>query len=131
MSFASAVVAALRAAPGSPALVVGDAGSEGLSAPYAVVWTSRRLDGEGLDQRSDRATVDVSVSSVGASRAAADAVAARVCDVLVDAVLDVDGWTCGPLRHVGAAATRQDEDTAGTRSLWVAVDQLRLTAARG
>lgn len=131
MSWASAVMAALRAAPGTPALAVGDASSEGLTAPYAVVWTSRRFDGEGLDRRSDRATVDVSVSSVGATRAAADAVAARVCDVLVDAVLVVDGWTCSPLRHVGAAMTRQDEDTAGLRALWVAVDQLRLTATRG
>lgn len=133
--FAAAALQVLRASPGaspsSPALQVGDGDGSDLAAPYAVLYVSRSLDGESMVGTTERATVTLSVTSVGSTRAAADAVAGRVCAALIDVVLDVPEWSCGPIRHLSSPPTEKDPDTAEPRQLWQAVDQFRFTATRG
>lgn len=113
---ANALLALIRAAAGSPALVVypdisGNVPS-GATPPYARVYVVVQSVGDdGLRETSGRVIARAVVHSVGANDIAARAVAGRVSDALLDVTPTIAGRLCFPIRHEDNVPPQRDEST--------------------
>ena len=126
---ADAVLAKLRAAVGSPALVVYDGQVPEDPAPaYVVVYlhaeTPELPDSRSVQGASERFVVSVYCHCVGGAAVAARAVAQRVRGALLDVVLIVPGRRCFPVRHADSQPPQRDETTG--RLVMDQVDVYRL-----
>lgn len=84
---------------------------DGASPPYVVVYADSGLwSRPQLAGASDEVVLKVWTHSVGLSSASARAVADHVRDVLLDAVVAVNGWAVSPITHDGPAPARTDPD---------------------
>jgi len=95
---------------------------------YAVLWSSTpERSPDDVGHTSDWVTGRWQVTSVGTSRAQAEAVAVRCRDALVDNRPAAPGYATTPLRHASSSPIRRDDDYPG-QDLFVAVDTYTLNA---
>lgn len=106
VSLADAVITLIRAGlpAGVPVYdgVVPDDGMEGEPpARYVVLWMPNATRGtEAVSAQSTDRGTRFQTTSVAPDRGMAAWLSNRVCDALVDAVPEVDGWTRAPIQHV-------------------------------
>lgn len=113
---AAAVLALLRAAPGSTPLVVLDGYvSSGTVPPYVLVYFSdldpEDADSRPLEEAPGRYVVWAYCHSVGGNADAARKVANRVRSALLGAVPTVAGRSCFPIRREEGSPPDRDEST--------------------
>ena len=77
--------------------------------PYVVVYVADDDTTDRLTFQSNVRAVWVYTHCVGGNGQTARAVKDRVRARLLDRVLAVDGWVCGPIRHIGASAPQTVE----------------------
>lgn len=132
---ADAILALLRAAPGSPALVVHDgivpAGQT--TPPYVLVYLHAGYPPDSGVRSLTMATAELALTitlhCVGGNAVAARAVANRARTALLDVVPTVTGRVCWPVRHLESQPPRRDESTGTAVMDQVDVYQLRSVPA--
>lgn len=130
MNACDRLVAALRAAD----LATGDGqarvGTDLLTGRFCVVWPVLHRAGENTiaDPNTDR-TVDLQITSVGPSRAAADQVAEAAGAVALGALEPPDGfvWMCAPQYVVGNPTQQETsaDQAAPDQPVWSRADIYR------
>lgn len=113
---ADAILALLKAAPGTTPLVVHDgAVPDGGTPPYVLVYFAdadpELAESMSLANRSDRHVTRVYAHSVGGSAAAARMVGDRVRTAWLDVVPTIAGRQCFPIRREDGQPADRDETT--------------------
>ena len=107
--------------------------------PYVVLWSDLGLEFSGdmpgwddsLADLPDALELALRATYVGLSKEAVSILARRTRAALNRAVLDVEGWTCGPLRQAPLTGIEVDEAVQiGQTHPYLAVDEYRLIAAK-
>lgn len=107
--------------------------------PYVVVWSDLGMEFSGdmpgwddsLADLPDALDLGLRVTYVGLSKESVAVLARRTRAALNRAVLDVEGWTCGPLRQAPLTGIEADESVQiGQSHPHMAVDEYRLIATR-
>ena len=107
--------------------------------PYVVLWSDLGLEFSGdqpgwndsLADLPDALEINLRATYVGLSKESVAVLARRTRAVLNRAVLEVDGWTCAPLRQAPLAGIAADESVQIEQTHpHFAVDEYRLIATR-
>lgn len=107
--------------------------------PYVVVWSDLGMEFSGdmpgwddsLADLPDALDLGLRVTYVGLSKESVAVLARRTRAALNRAVLDVEGWTCGPLRQAPLTGIEVDEAVQiGQTHPYLAVDEYRLIATK-
>lgn len=107
--------------------------------PYVVLWSDLGLEFSGdqpgwddsLADLPDALEVNIRATYVGLSKESVAVLARRTRAALNRAVLEVEGWTCAPLRQAPLSGITADESVQiGQMHPHFAVDEYRLIATR-
>lgn len=107
--------------------------------PYVVVWSDLGLEFSGdvpgwddsLADLPDALEVTLRATYVGLSKQSVSILVRRTRAALNRSVLDVEGWTCGPLRQAPLTGIEVDEAVQiGHTHPYMAVDEYRLIASK-
>ena len=107
--------------------------------PYVVLWSDLGLEFSGdmpgwddsLADLPDALELTLRATYVGLSKEAVSILARRTRAALNRAALDVEGWTCSPLRQAPLTGIEVDEAVQiGQTHPYLAVDEYRLIATK-
>ena len=133
MTLAGWVIETLRSALPAGVLVYDNAvPDDGVEAQpperYVVVWMPSPTRGtESVSAQSTDRLTRWQITCVAPTRGMAGWLSERVCDALVDQTPDVDGWSCGPVRHL-MSYQPETQDLVLARQAVAVMDRFELLA---